>query len=166
MSANLPHNLKIVTAAQMTALELEAERQGASLDTLMENAGLAVAEYSRNRLGGVAGACVLVLVGPGNNGADGLVAARHLRRWGAEVTACLLTRRPDVDPKLDLARYYGVSILDLADGEIENAAAHSVVDEAGQIALLAAVAGKKHANRPVCLFRDGEIPSGHGHSRT
>ena len=110
-------NLKVVTAAQMTALELAAERQGASLDILMENAGLAVAEYARHRLGTVAGAVVLVLVGPGNNGADGLVAARHLRRWGAEVTACLLTRRPDVDPKLDLARDYGVSILDLADGE-------------------------------------------------
>ena len=116
MSANLPHNLKVVTAAQMTALELEAERQGASLDSLMENAGLAVADYARRRLGATAGARVLVLVGPGNNGADGLVAARHLRRWGAEVTACLLTRRPDIDPKLDLARDYGVSILDLADG--------------------------------------------------
>ena len=100
----------------MTALEREAERQGASLDTLMENAGLAVAEYARKRLGNVAAATVVVLVGPGNNGADGLVAARHLRRWGAEVTACLLTRRPEVDPKLDLARNYGVSVLDLADG--------------------------------------------------
>ncbi len=109
-------NLKVVTAAQMTALEQEAERQGASLDTLMEKAGLAVAEYARQRLeslGGVAGSGVVVLVGPGNNGADGLVAARHLRRWGAEVTACLLTRRPDRDPKLDLARDYGVSVLDL-----------------------------------------------------
>ena len=109
-------NLKVVTAAQMTALEQEAERQGASLDTLMENAGLAVAEYARKRLGSVAGSRVVVLVGPGNNGADGLVAARHLRRWGAEVTACLPTRRPEFDPKLDLARNYGVSVMDLADG--------------------------------------------------
>lgn len=110
-------NLKVVTAAQMTALEQESERQGASLDTLMENAGLAVAEYARSRLGRVAGSRVIILVGPGNNGADGLVAARHLRRWGAEVTACLLTRRPEMDPKLDLARDYGVNVLDLAGGE-------------------------------------------------
>lgn len=118
--ARPPSNLKVVTAAQMTALEQEAERQGASLDTLMENAGLAVAEYARRRLeglGSVSGSRVAVLVGPGNNGADGLVAARHLRRWGAEVTACLLTRRPEVDPKLELARDYGVAVLNLAEGE-------------------------------------------------
>ena len=110
----MPHNLKVVTAARMTALEQESERQGTSTDTLMETAGLAVAEYARQRLGSVAASNVLVLVGPGNNGADGLVTARHLRRWGADVTACLLTRRPGVDPKLDLARNYGVSILDLS----------------------------------------------------
>ena len=115
----LPANLKVVTAAQMTALEQESERQGVSTDTLMENAGLAVAEYARRRLGRVAGTRAVILVGPGNNGADGLVAARHLRRWGAEVTACLLTRRPDVDPKLAAAREYGVTILDLFhDGDM------------------------------------------------
>ena len=116
----MPPNLKVVTAAQMTALEQQAERQGCDLDNLMENAGLAVAQYARQRLealGGVAGSRAVILVGPGNNGADGLVAARHLRRWGAEVTACLLTRRPEVDPKLDLARQFGVSFLDLAGGE-------------------------------------------------
>ena len=113
-------NLKVVTAAQMTALEQESERQGTSTDTLMENAGLAVALEARQRMGGVAGAGVVVLVGPGNNGADGLVVARHLRRWGAEVTACLLTSRPDPDPKADLARSYGVSVLALGeDTEVE-----------------------------------------------
>ena len=101
----------------MTALEQESERQGASTDTLMETAGLAVAEYARQRLEGAAGARVVILVGPGNNGADGLVAARHLRRWGAAVTACLLTRRPQADPKLDLARDRGVEILNLAGGQ-------------------------------------------------
>ena len=109
-------NLKVVTASQMTALEQESERQGTSTDTLMETAGLSVAEYARQRLGSVAGVNVLVLVGPGNNGADGLVTARHLRRWGAEVTACLLTRRPEVDPKLDMARDYGVAVLDMNEG--------------------------------------------------
>ena len=111
----MPANRKIVTAAQMSALEQAAEQQGVPTDALMETAGLAVAQYARQRLNGVAGKDVVVLVGPGNNGADGLVAARHLRRWGAEVTACLLTRRPDLDLKLDLARNYGVSILSLAD---------------------------------------------------
>lgn len=95
----------------MVAIEQASERAGVSTDTLMENAGLAVAQAARDELGGAAGKRVVVLVGPGNNGADGLVAARHLRRWGAEVVCCLLTRRPEHDPKLDLATQYGVGIV-------------------------------------------------------
>ena len=79
--------MKIVTAAQMRAIESASERSGVSPDYLMERAGLAVAQGVRS-LVGAAGVRIAVLVGPGNNGADGLVAARHLRRWGAEVT-CL-----------------------------------------------------------------------------
>ena len=103
--------MKIVTSAQMTALEQASEQRGVSTDTLMEKAGLAVAEAARKEMGGAAGVSVLVLVGPGNNGADGLVAARHLRRWGAEVTAFVVTGRPDPDPKMALAQTYGVAIL-------------------------------------------------------
>ena len=107
--------MKVVTAAQMAVIEQASERAGVSADTLMENAGLAVAQTARDELGGAAGVRVAVLVGPGNNGADGLVVARHLRRWGAEVVCCLLTRRPEHDPKLDLARQYGVEILSYLD---------------------------------------------------
>ena len=103
--------MKVVTAAQMVAIEQASERAGVSTDTLMENAGLAVAQAARDALGGAAGQRVVVLVGPGNNGADGLVAARHLRRWGADVVCCLLTSRPEHDPKLDLAVEYGVEIV-------------------------------------------------------
>ncbi len=109
--------MKVVTAAQMTTIEQASERVGVSTDTLMENAGLTVARAARDELVGVAGARIVVLVGPGNNGADGLVAARHLRRWGAEVVCCLLTERPEPDPKLDLARLYG---MEFASGPDEN----------------------------------------------
>ena len=109
--------VKVVTAAQMTAIEQASERAGVSTDTLMENAGLAVAQAARDELGGAAGAGVVVLVGPGNNGADGLVAARHLRRWGSEVVCCLLTGRPELDPKLELAVAYGVEIVCGPDSE-------------------------------------------------
>ena len=102
--------MKIVTASQMAALEQASESHGVSTGTLMEKAGLAVAQVARESLGGVAGVKATVLVGPGNNGGDGLVTARLLRRWGAEVTACILTRRPVDDPKLDLARRYGVRL--------------------------------------------------------
>ena len=79
------------------------------------NAGLAVASEARYRMGGAAAKRVVVLVGPGNNGADGLVTARHLRRWGGEVTCYLVTPRAEADPKMDLALEYGVAVLRAAD---------------------------------------------------
>ena len=107
--------MKIVTAAEMTALEQSSERYGVSTDTLMENAGLVVAEVSRDLMGGAAGKRVLVLVGPGNNGADGLVTGRHLARWGAGVTAYVVRGRPNPDPKMDIALRYGMSVADAAN---------------------------------------------------
>ena len=108
--------MKVLTAAQMAALERASEGRGVSADSLMENAGLAVARAVRERLGRLAGTRILVLVGPGNNGADGLVAARHLQRWGGRVSAYLVAGRPAADPKLDLAKEYGVEAL-TSDGD-------------------------------------------------
>ena len=95
--------MKIVTVEQMRRLEEDCASEGVSTDTLMENAGLGAANEARETLGAVAGTRILVLVGPGNNGGDGLVAARHLQRWGAVVTAYLVLRSQQADPKLSLA---------------------------------------------------------------
>ena len=46
-------NQKIVTVAQMVAIEQASQRNGGSVDTLMENAGLAVALAGRRLIGGV-----------------------------------------------------------------------------------------------------------------
>ncbi|PKB71832.1 MAG: hypothetical protein BZY87_03690 [SAR202 cluster bacterium Io17-Chloro-G6] len=119
--------MKIVTADQMTAIERASEKAGVSTDVLMENAGLAVARQAR-ALVGAAGVQVLVLVGPGNNGADGLVAARHLRRWGAQVTCYVVAGRPDPDAKKDRALEYGVRIIDAAEiGALERLLARSAL---------------------------------------
>ena len=100
--------MKIVTIEQMRRLEEACSSEGLPTDTLMERAGLAVAQEVRQWLGTVAGRRVLVLVGPGNNGGDGLVAARHLQRWGAVVTAYLLLPRQLDEPKLRQALEAGV----------------------------------------------------------
>jgi len=59
---------------------------GDPVDVLMERAGYAVA-LAGVRMGAGYGRRVTVLAGRGNNGGDGYVAARHLMRRGAAVTA-------------------------------------------------------------------------------
>ena len=56
---------------------------GVSSPTLMENAGRAVADEAALMV--PAGARIAILCGPGNNGGDGFVAARHLRALGYDV---------------------------------------------------------------------------------
>jgi len=82
--------------AYLTAEEMaEADRTsieefGISVLVLMENAGWAVARVARQMLGGtVEGRKICCLVGKGNNGGDGLVAARCLRNWGADLVVVL-----------------------------------------------------------------------------
>lgn len=104
--------MRAVTVAQMKAIEQSSVDAGVSLDTLMENAGLAVAEAVSDEMDGAYGKRVVTLIGPGNNGSDGLVAARHLSKWGATVRAFLCTKRPDVDEKRELAEVAGVEIID------------------------------------------------------
>lgn len=72
----------ILTAAEMQAAEAAAMARGTTVEELMERAGEAVADAVW-RFG--SGRPVLVLCGPGNNGGDGYVAARHLAKRGIEV---------------------------------------------------------------------------------
>ncbi len=87
--------MKLLTSAEMRELEQRAEAAGVSTDTLMENAGLAVAQEIWMQLGSLEDRRIAVLVGPGNNGGDGLVAARHLHEWGAQVRVYALKERDD-----------------------------------------------------------------------
>jgi hydroxyethylthiazole kinase-like uncharacterized protein yjeF len=89
--------MKLVTTAQMRALEQSAVDAGATWGELMDRAGAGVAREAVRLLGGAAAGRVLVLVGPGNNGGDGLVAARHLHDAGAHVALYLWRRRESVD---------------------------------------------------------------------
>ena len=139
--------VKVVTAARMAAIEQASDRSGVSLDTLMENAGLAVAHAARDELGSIAGARVVILVGPGNNGADGLVVARHLRRWGAEAVCCLLVPRPEHDPKLDLARRYDVPIVAGPEPRLSNASCAAPASSSTPSSALAVPAPVRHRPR-------------------
>jgi NAD(P)H-hydrate epimerase len=84
--------MKVVTVDQMQRIESESDEAGHSYSTMMEQAGRSVAQAVVARRD-VRGRQVLVLVGPGNNGGDGLVAARYLSEAGARVTCYLYKDR-------------------------------------------------------------------------
>ncbi len=117
---------KIVTTDQMRAIERAADAQGHSYAAMMERAGRAVAERVKQLLAGIEQPRVAVIVGPGNNGGDGLVAARILAQEleGASVGAFLLKLRGDDDEVFVRARDAGVFI---ASADDDKAAGYRVL---------------------------------------
>jgi hydroxyethylthiazole kinase-like uncharacterized protein yjeF len=81
----------ILTPDQSNTLDRESQSRGITGDALMEEAGRAVARMAVDLAGGVYGRRAVVVCGKGNNGGDGLVAARLLDRWGMGATAILLS---------------------------------------------------------------------------
>lgn len=70
---------KTITSEQMSLIDSNAEKLGIPRLVLMENAGAAVARYvAQNTV--AKSACIIA--GPGNNGGDAFVAARHLSSYG------------------------------------------------------------------------------------
>jgi NAD(P)H-hydrate epimerase len=69
----------------MAGRDAEVIASGVPEAVLVERAGAAVARAARERLGGTYGRRVVVVAGKGNNGADGLVAARRLAARGVRV---------------------------------------------------------------------------------
>ncbi len=109
----------LVTAAQMAALEERLFASGLPVAALMEKAALAM---SRRLLVGEEGAAaalapgqgVLVLVGPGHNGGDGLVIARELHLAGVGVRIwCPFERlKPLTEDHLRHALWLGIPQLE------------------------------------------------------
>lgn len=85
--------MKLVTSLEMRNLEQRAVDDGVSLLELMRWAGQAIARNILEVFPPISEKCIIVLVGPGNNGGDGLVAARHLKEAGALVSVYLLSER-------------------------------------------------------------------------
>lgn len=80
----------VLTPAQAGELDRASQARGIAAATLMENAGRETALVAAAVAGGSYGARAVIVCGKGNNGGDGLVAARHLARWGVRVTVLML----------------------------------------------------------------------------
>ena len=88
---------EILSVAEMAAADRAAVAQGTPTPVLMERAGEAVAQAVRTRY---AHRPVVIWCGPGDNGGDGYVAARHLRRRGWQVVV-----EAAYPPSTDAARW-------------------------------------------------------------
>ena len=96
--------LKVVTAAEMREIDRRAiEEHGIPSYELMEKAGRVVAEETA-KLAGPPPKKILILAGKGNNGGDGLVAARHLHQKGYAVQVLLFSEGKKL--KADPARNF------------------------------------------------------------
>ncbi|MEM4452485.1 MAG: NAD(P)H-hydrate dehydratase [Thermosphaera sp.] len=79
----------MITTLEMKILETNSAALGVSTTLLMEAAGSRVADFVDSKLKGRIGSSIVVMVGKGGNGGDGLVAARYLSSKGYPVEVLL-----------------------------------------------------------------------------
>jgi NAD(P)H-hydrate epimerase len=110
--------LEIFTPEEMRELELAAMAQGVSGNTLMERAGAAVTSeivrrWTRRNAS--------ILCGPGNNGGDGFVVARHLAEAGWPVTVVLAADRKALKgDAASMAELWTGPVLPLSSADLAN----------------------------------------------
>ena len=101
-------DLPTLSSAQVKELDrLAAERFGVAIDWLMEAAGWQLARFCDQP--------TAIVCGVGNNGGDGLAAARHLHRWGRLTNvSCIdpLRLRTEARQELEALRRNGVRMSD------------------------------------------------------
>ncbi len=129
---------KVVSVEAMRQIEAAADAAGITYAEMMESAGSAVARRVLDLIAALPDpteARITLLIGPGNNGGDGLVAGRVIAESsGALVRFYLLTRRDETDPHLKAVQDRGLLVANAEDDQryrvLTNmiASAHVVVD--------------------------------------
>ncbi len=102
----------VLTPAEAAALDRDTQARGIAAETLMENAGRELARAAAAVAGGAYGKRAVAVCGKGNNGGDGLVAARHLSARGIRVTVLMLE-----DP-VDLREPAAMNLRRLAETDV------------------------------------------------
>lgn len=159
--------LELLTADEMGRADRLAVAAGIPSLALMENAGRAVATQAAGMIGTGAigtGARVAILCGPGNNGGDGFVAARHLRNAGMDVHVALLGgHEPLHGDAAAMARQWAQAVGELSPASI--AGAQLVVDALFGAGLSRPLSGTAAAvveavNASACPVLAVDVPSG------
>jgi NAD(P)H-hydrate epimerase len=144
-------------------LDINAESLGVPTGLLMENAGRAVAKAVSDRFG--AHKRILVLCGTGNNGGDGFVAARYLRK---DNMVSVLPARPAAEIRTTIAKEAFQAIKDLVVDDAGNLSDFDVIVDA-----LLGTGVKGHLSEPYSSLIDRinqsslpvvavDVPSGFG----
>jgi NAD(P)H-hydrate epimerase len=126
--------MDILSVEEMREVERIADAHGLSYRQMMHNAGRAAAGVIVQRLAsrGQPTARILVLVGPGNNGGDGLVCAAALADAGHTVQCYLLRPRAEDDPVFNSVRERGIFVAD-APNDLRLRVLHQLVAHADVI---------------------------------
>ncbi len=115
--------MRVVTADEMRAIENKAMQEyGFDESLIIENVALRGADYIESEfLDEESFGEIVVMVGRGNNGADGLAIARHLSNRGEIVRAFCIFEESECSDELlkqkKLARQFGVKITEIRDVE-------------------------------------------------
>ncbi|PWH17499.1 MAG: bifunctional ADP-dependent NAD(P)H-hydrate dehydratase/NAD(P)H-hydrate epimerase [Anaerolineae bacterium] len=121
--------MKLVTVAEMRAIEQEANAKGLSYAQMMEHAGYGLATeisklpFPQNEIPHVLG-----LVGPGNNGGDTLVALAHLATKGWKTTAYLVKRKAQEDALIERLKQAGGEIISL-EHDLQHTSLKSLLEQ-------------------------------------
>jgi len=118
-------NIPRVTVEQMREVDrLMVDEIGISILMMMENASRNIAILSRKMLGGsVRDKHIVILCGKGNNGGDGLGAARHLINFGGKVTCIISEHKENLGEnariQLNVLKNIDATIIEFSDGETQ-----------------------------------------------
>ena len=146
-------------------IELQANSQKHT-SSLMEKAGLEIAAHARALSVDKKKGTILILIGPGNNGVDALIAAFLLKSWWFDVTVFLpLGRKPKdliLTRKLNKWVQAGGKVIDDIESETD---INLVIDGIFGIGLNKIITGKlssviKQINKLECNILSIDIPSG------
>ncbi len=116
--------MKVVTSQQMREIDRKAiEENKLSGLALMENAGLRIFQSLKNIYADLRLKKIVIFAGPGNNGGDGFVVARHLYNYGVKVKVFILAPsnkiKGEAGDNLNIINKMGVELIEVETVKLE-----------------------------------------------